>query len=846
MASYTGFDYSPGLKYLNEGIDSIGKTLTDKRKRDAYGRIVEEDLSGDNPNYTRAGNKLMAMGETGAAGRMLELGEAARGRVAGERATQNLQSAIGGGRSIADIGSNAQPAGRSLASIGDPNDIESRFINTVKGAGLTNPIGLAAVAATGKAESSFQPGNVNRTWSDPSQSGEPGQSGGIMSWRADRLQNLYSFAANRGERQPSVETQALFLAKEDPALIPRLNAARTPEEANGIMASAWRFAGFDQPGGENARRLNLTRQYAQRFGQQAQADAPAPGASPAELPGNGAGFAAPGGPAMSGGTFNAITGNEPLRPVFEAEGASQPWMGSALQRQPQASQMARAAPLPPSRPYNAGADIPAPGAMQAIGQMPQPSPAMPDYSNEPDAGSRTWAMSQAAAAPNALAAALSRRPAAPRPASRFAAAFDRQARPADMPAQGATPTQGPAVPRQSAAGATQPPMDNRAVASQPVTPDNFLDVRGARVMEQARGRVESLRKALMDPNLPASARQVGMSYLQEAMETAKVPDSAKEFVWARSMGLTRSRSPGEYAREKATDDPAALVEKRRSVAASVGMQPDDPRYDSFLLTGTLTAKATPAAEVDQRKEAAARAGVKPGDPRYDTYILTGKTPREDAQPLTATDKKAILEADEGVMAANTAIEALRTAKQLSPRALSGIAPGARAWLGNNAWDGIVPDRLASPGASEATAELENVVTSQALAQMKSIFGTAPTEGERKILLEIQGSIGQPDNVRQKIYDRGIAMAERRLGFNQQRADELRGGSYYKPGPTGEGRPAPQAPPRSAPQGRPQPQRQQQPVAAPAPAIEFLRANPGARDRFDAKYGQGAAASVLGQ
>ena len=54
-------------------------------------------------------------------------------------------------------------------------------------------------------------------------------------------------------------------------------------------------------------------------------------------------------------------------------------------------------------------------------------------------------------------------------------------------------------------------------------------------------------------------------------------------------------------------------------------------------------------------------------------------------------------------------------------------------------------------------------------------------------MEIQGSIGQPVNVRQKIYDRGIALAEKRLGFNRQRAQELRRGSYYRnPGQSPEG------------------------------------------------------------
>lgn len=94
-------------------------------------------------------------------------------------------------------------------------------------------------------------------------------------------------------------------------------------------------------------------------------------------------------------------------------------------------------------------------------------------------------------------------------------------------------------------------------------------------------------------------------------------------------------------------------------------------------------------------------------------------------------------------------------------------------------------------------------------QLKAIFGGNPTEGERRVLLDIQGSSSQPDAVRQRIFDRAIGLAETRLKLNQDRANELRGGTYFKPGATrdsgsqGGGAPAAPsqraAPPRLSPQ-----------------------------------------------
>ncbi|MBX9455850.1 MAG: hypothetical protein KL863_07395 [Rhizobium sp.] len=183
---------------------------------------------------------------------------------------------------------------------------------------------------------------------------------------------------------------------------------------------------------------------------------------------------------------------------------------------------------------------------------------------------------------------------------------------------------------------------------------------------------------------------------------------------------------------------------------------------------------------DERKRMAQELGISEEDPRYQPFVATGKFPREDQQSLTAVDKKAILEADEMVAVNEGAIEALKTAKGVSDKANSGWFSGVRASAGANLWDYAVPDFVSSPDSSNATIDFDNAVVGQALGQLKAIFGGAPTEGERKILLDLQGSSNLPKEAREKIIERAIAAAERRLNFNRQRAEELRGNTYYKP------------------------------------------------------------------
>lgn len=312
-------------------------------------------------NYQGAAAKAFGLGDIQGGATFLGLGQKAQAQKQEAEWLKSNGGLLGG--------SAPSVSGAPTAALGTPNDIENTFVGTVKQAGLTNPVGLGAVAAYGKAESGFSPQNVNRVWNDPSESGQPGQSGGIMSWRGPRLEALNAFARERGEQAPSPQTQALFLAKEDPNLIPRLNAAQTPQEANRIMADAWRFAGYNRPGGENARREALTTQYAQRFagqgGQQQAGDPAQQPAQTAQAPGSGGVYAGVD-EATLNGYINSPQVPANLKGLMQQELARRQRGGAPVQ--------VAQAPAQPGTPVSDAQNQPAPGASEAQFVIPGTTP----------------------------------------------------------------------------------------------------------------------------------------------------------------------------------------------------------------------------------------------------------------------------------------------------------------------------------------------------------------------------------------------------------------------------------------------------------------------------------------
>ena len=165
-------------------------------------------------------------------------------------------------------------------------------------------------------------------------------------------------------------------------------------------------------------------------------------------------------------------------------------------------------------------------------------------------------------------------------------------------------------------------------------------------------------------------------------------------------------------------------------------------------------------------------GLQPGTPAYQAKVAELTKTGEGAQLSTAAQKE-LFESEEKIAAGREVVLAFQQALKLNDIAYEGPTAGAREVAGR--WIPIVSE---SQGQT-ATADLENIVLGTALTQLKAIFGAAPTEGERKILIDVQGSINKPAATRKAIWERAQKAAARRIEENRQKMERIRSGAYLK-------------------------------------------------------------------
>lgn len=175
---------------------------------------------------------------------------------------------------------------------------------------------------------------------------------------------------------------------------------------------------------------------------------------------------------------------------------------------------------------------------------------------------------------------------------------------------------------------------------------------------------------------------------------------------------------------------------------------------------------------------AADEGFKPGTPEFNARVQT-IVKEGTSIKLSPAEIKLKDELQDKISAGKEVVTAFTQALKLNDVAYEGKTAGIRESVGS-----VIPGVRQSE-AQTATADLENIVLGTALTQLKAIFGAAPTEGERKILIDVQGSINKPAATRKAIWERAQAAAARRIKDNQTRLNEISTGAYSRKATSGE-------------------------------------------------------------
>lgn len=168
----------------------------------------------------------------------------------------------------------------------------------------------------------------------------------------------------------------------------------------------------------------------------------------------------------------------------------------------------------------------------------------------------------------------------------------------------------------------------------------------------------------------------------------------------------------------------------------------------------------------------------------------GKPATPPVPKLSATSEKELFEADDVMRNSATALKLLEDAAKLNPQANAGMLAGIKTFADRNAPDWV-------PGLDKMqaarTTDFNSIITGQALESLRSTFGGNPTEGERKILLDIQAAPNMSVEERAALIGRTKAAVASRLASAEAKAASIRGQTFARPQQSATPAPTPSAP-----------------------------------------------------
>ncbi len=168
------------------------------------------------------------------------------------------------------------------------------------------------------------------------------------------------------------------------------------------------------------------------------------------------------------------------------------------------------------------------------------------------------------------------------------------------------------------------------------------------------------------------------------------------------------------------------------------------------------------------------AGMEPSSPEGRKALF----PRTDT-PLSATDKKAVMSAEDDIPRLDATIANIKRAKELNPTVYSGLGASLAGTIGTSGIPGA--NKVFDKDRADATVEWDQVMGAEAIKNMSETLKGASTDFEMKKFISIAADTSKPPKVREAAMDRFLRLAEQERDLRVRRSNELRSGGYFKPG-----------------------------------------------------------------
>jgi len=270
--------------------------------------------------------------------------------------------------------------------------------------------------------------------------------------------------------------------------------------------------------------------------------------------------------------------------------------------------------------------------------------------------------------------------------------------------------------------------------------------------------IDRLTEIVNDPNASQEAKAIAkarISKLNYIAPTDKPPENLSLEQWANKTLLAESAAPGSTPKADLARA-QAIIRKSTYIA---------PTKDGAGGKGSGIA-VSPLGKVAQDE------GLTPGTPEFNARVKALQKERSEVK-LSTDDRAAIRKAQEAISAGKALVTNIVKALEINEKAYEGFGASARRSIGRN---------LPIVGDSEgvrATTELENLMGKNALSQLKIIFGGNPTEGERQILLDLEGALSMSAGERKILFENAMAAAIRKIKENEDIIKETKSGSMHK-------------------------------------------------------------------